>query len=90
MKMYFIAFSVRGKGKFPLDMLRYDRCCPGKESDTLKIAPTRGGDLGLLSEEIVYREIDLCAIAPREWQPTRDRWSSFGWEVTCVVKARAV
>lgn len=70
-KLFVSRLVVRGRGSFPLDMLRYDRCLPYSEVDSGKMERT--------SEE---REVTLLrysgdpgsgAMAPR--------WASFGWYV---------
>lgn len=61
-------FTVRGKGDFPIDMLRYDQCWPKSESpDVPAMTRTR--------EERSLTLVGLCS-------PTEDRWASFGWRVT--------
>jgi hypothetical protein len=68
---YKIRFAVVGKGTFPLDMLRYDKCCPATEPDTYTI--------GRISGE---RKVDLERFSrePRRG-PSFARWESFGWKV---------
>jgi hypothetical protein len=72
-------FEVRcGVGfadQFPIDMLRYDGCSPARESED--------------SAPIQHRHhkfkpgdtIRLHKIWYKGWQPTDERWKSFGWEV---------
>ena len=62
-----IAFSVIGKGFFPLDMLRYDACFPD--------SPDSVFHLTLNHKE--PKQIDLIG----NRRPTKDRWASFGWNV---------
>jgi hypothetical protein len=59
---------VEGSGSFPIDMLRYDKCWPSTESDSITIT-----DEGLRSVTLTY-----SGIVP---QPTNGRWNSFGWMV---------
>ena len=61
-------FTVRGRGQFPFDMLRYDQCWP-KSS-----AP----DVSALWHTDDERTVTLVGIC----SPTVDRWASFGWRVT--------
>lgn len=68
-------FKVKGKGFFPIDMLRYDCCYPNNSEDVGRV---RGFDDGIAGERIVElgrrveKKTDL---------PTNDRWKSFGWQV---------
>ena len=57
-------YIVTGRGEFPWDMLRYDRCWPMSSSDVGKLDATREP-----------RSILICSYT----QPTLARWSSFGW-----------
>lgn len=56
-------FYVRGRGHFPLDMLRYDECWPATGEDAAKM------------DEKDLRTIQLATIT----RPTKARWSSFPW-----------
>jgi len=75
MKKADIKFTVEGRGDFPLDMLRYDRCFPrtGMDCDTI----TYTGEV---------RQVTLVALnrVNRFWAPTEGRWLSFGWSVVEV------
>lgn len=60
-------FTVRGRGKFPLDMLRRDQCWPVYESDSERI----------LNQSI---ERDIHLYSAKGWlKLTRKRWESFSW-----------
>ena len=79
MKKADIKFTVEGRGEFPLDMLRYDRCFPrtGVDVEMMERPPE------VLNSP---RCVTLVALA-RDWifwQPTLDRWLSFGWRVIDV------
>lgn len=64
-------FGVKGSGKFPLDMLRYDTC-----------VPMSSGDVALM-EGRGERVIHLTRFSANpEAMPTAERWASFGWTVT--------
>lgn len=66
-------FTVTGRGSFPLDMLRYDQCFPFGPDDVANM------DVGQ------RREVRLVHYGEqRHWEPTKDRWASFGW-VVCRV-----
>jgi hypothetical protein len=64
-------FTVTGTGRFPLDMLRYDSCWPATQDDVRRLdhwqEMTGGAPRSVLMESAN--------------EPTRDRWSSFGWTV---------
>jgi len=72
--MHVIRFQVVGRGVFPYDMLRYDRCFPAH--------PESAAALHSLTPMAPRRTITLIRHGknPR-WLPTVDRWSSFGWTV---------
>lgn len=80
MKMYHFRFQVisTAPGHFPFDMLRYDGCYPASEhpdSATLEEQYTPGG----LPKG---KTVTLCKCwSDPKWQPTVDRWRSFGWDV---------
>ena len=64
-----IEFEVEGKGEFPLDMLRYDRCWPAHELDSNLI--------GSVVHAQLKRVVGLVGLK----LPTEARWASFGWRV---------
>lgn len=64
-----IRITVKGRGRFPHDMLRYDQCYPERPLDTAQLEDDNRGN----------REVQL--ISPRRYA-TDDRWRSFGWVVT--------
>jgi hypothetical protein len=66
------AFTVAGPGRFPIDMLRYDRCYPKTSEDASEISRTF---LKTLVNE--YCRVDLIS----EDDPTEGRWRSFGWHI---------
>lgn len=69
-------FTVEGRGEFPLDMLRYDRCWPKRESE----------DVGAIEKSFRQTQLgaaDLYAVRLRGLrEPEAARWKSFGWRVT--------
>ena len=76
MPTYNVWFAVRGHGKFPTDMMRYDACFPHSESDSWRIDDTEARGKRVV---IMQR-----AAAPRKsWTPS-PRWPSYGWEVLSV------
>ena len=68
----YVEFTVEGAGTFPFDMLRYDACYPRTGADSTKLEPT----------ETDKRHLVLVS----RFEPTRERWESFGWNVTDVVE----
>jgi hypothetical protein len=64
-------FTVKGRGTFPADMLRHDRCWP-VDGDINAISQRFDGDV----------TITLCAFNRRVITPAR--WRSFGWVVTDI------
>lgn len=67
------SYFVTGRGIFPFDMMRYDRCWPATGEDAAKlewehINAERGRSL---------RSIRILSYK----EPTVDRWSSFTWSV---------
>lgn len=75
-------FTVKGKGHFPFDMLRYDACYPASSEDAMKLAFDRSGYASLKESE---RSVELRSEGRnRHWEPTDARWRSFMWVVTHV------
>lgn len=77
MKQYEIVVTVRGRGEFPVDMLRYDGLHPWGENDSYAVRSTfysPGGEVPTLVHLRRWAE-------SRSWMPTDARWRSFGWEV---------
>lgn len=71
-------FKVTGNNPFPIDMLRRDRCFPASERDAGLMTSTMTYDnVGPLTVELLVHVFDR----PKFWQPTIERWKSFGWEV---------
>ena len=60
-------FTVRGRGSFPYDMLRYDMCWPLTPDGTSNLEP----------DATHMRDVKLCGL---RW-PTSGRWQSFNWTV---------
>lgn len=75
MKKTTIHFTVKGRGAFPIDMLRYDRCTPASETDSFVIR--RSYESG--GREFSVR-IQRDGVG-RSWKPCVERWRSFNWEV---------
>jgi len=70
--MHRIYYKVRGHGRFPVDMLRYDRSFPVSEVESYKIE-----DMGNVMED---RTVELAHDDPNvNWVPGKARW--IGWDV---------
>lgn len=63
-------FTVRGSGRFPFDMLRYDCCWPASQVDVNSI-----------SNEVLIVERMITLHTHNINAPTIGRWESFGWRV---------
>jgi hypothetical protein len=70
-KLYIHRFTVSGHMSFPLDMLRYDTCFPRATSDV--DAMERNGERRTVVLEALGKSFF--------WEPTFERWLSFGWTV---------
>jgi hypothetical protein len=69
-KIYLHTFAVVGRGEFPLDMLRSDRCFPCSSGDADRMH----------YDNRDHRVIRLeAASRNKHWMPTHGRWASFGW-----------
>lgn len=71
-------FTVRGRGIFPVDMLRYDRCWPIEGERGIQEA-LWSPDTGQYEPQRGERTVTLRSA---ERFITDARWSSFGW---CVI-----
>lgn len=72
---------VKGRGQFPIDMLRYDGCYPRHEADSGRIEVSfQRGNFN------VEQQISLTL--PGKEPPTEARWSSFGWTVVSCERDR--
>jgi hypothetical protein len=71
MKLKLYKYTVSGPGRFPLDMLRYDRAAPFATDDVSKIEDSvSNGDMGRPYYVIILISHRI---------PTAARWQSFGW-----------
>ncbi len=64
-------FTVRGRGNFPFDMLRYDAAFPLDGTGEL---------MGHIFTRPSVCEVNLGTLS--FYGPTVDRWRSFGWTVS--------
>lgn len=77
MTIYVHTFTVRGRGTFPLDMLRRDKCYPRQETDSNAMRREQGAD----TRDVQVQHVTTGA----HWHPCFGRWASFGWEVVSWV-----
>jgi len=74
-------FAVEGRGEFPFDMLRYDGCFP---ADTASAGQLPEAEFHTVDGKVKRhrRTIYLMHVGSTPfWEPTYDRWASFGWSV---------
>ncbi len=83
MALHIRYFTVRGRGEFPLDMLRYDKCWPSQSTDADKISPTYDTLKSESRSELGRRDVYLCKYTRLKTGSvsTAARWASFGWDV---------
>ncbi len=70
-------FTVQGAYQFPIDMLRYDCCYPQQQKDIVTIERSLAN-----AEQASPFKVTLASQLIHN--PTKDRWASFGWQVTDV------
>lgn len=70
--------KVKTKSRFPIDMLRYDRCMPATETDSNKISETIFE--GYSSKDMTIIVMKHSEDKKPNWTP--DRWKSFSCEVS--------
>lgn len=73
--MYLLQFTVSGRGNFPIDMLRYERCYPVDSESVAAIVTSHK-----LTDELCEVRLETLA-ETKGAQPTVARWNSFGWRV---------
>lgn len=83
MSMHIRYFTVRGRGEFPLDMLRYDHCWPRAFEDAEKMSPYYGPITPEAKADLSMRNVDLARHTPLKHGEVASaaRWQSFGWIV---------
>lgn len=68
--------TVEGKGRFPVDMLRYDQCWPLSEA---KDSSAIGASFYDPGETLGLRRV--VVVTDNQSAPTVARWQSMGWQV---------
>jgi hypothetical protein len=80
---YLYTYTVNGNSKFPVDMLRHDRCWPASENEALDLQDWLNG------RTIVHGVFAVVTFTLRSNQaPTEGRWQSFGWTVAGIEKRK--
>ncbi len=75
-KVSFYTYTVSSKFDFPIDMLRYDCAYPISADDAASLAESIRGE---------HKKIISINLGSHR-EPTSERWSSFLWTVTDIVK----
>lgn len=76
MPLFAIRYTVSGRLRFPLDMLRYDGSHPSTQGDVAVL------DAALDAGRDGAAAVTLTHIGPSsKWLPTAERWRFFGWDV---------
>lgn len=71
-KIFRTKLLVSGSGEFPIDMLRYDSCCPFTEADSHTMSQSEPGQPRI----VVLKRFSVNGLGA-----TEGRWKSFGWKV---------
>jgi hypothetical protein len=74
MKDLYVMMRVRGRGKFPMDMLRYDCAYPSDTTSAMRV----------LTPEDDERNKQRTVYLTSRQMPTVARWASFGWHCETV------
>ena len=77
-------FTVRGRGAFPIDMLRYDACWPTTAEDAQKITDSFDRSIRptlKLSEGVTVKGYEVTLTTFAAFNPTDERWESFMFRV---------
>lgn len=84
MAQHRIVISVSGRGRFPVDMFRYDHCFPASEADSGLIESTfeKYGDWTINIARYIDRKPSAKAVWQQYW--TVARWQSFGVTMNVV------
>lgn len=72
MKSRAVRFKATGKGWFPQDMLRYDRCTLVDQSGITAL---------ILQSQHFVEPVTVPLVSGPDGRLTPDRWLSFGWTI---------
>lgn len=67
-------FTVRGKGFFPMDMLRHSRAWP------------TGPGMEFMQDFIRHEKVDVELRTSSRRGISEERWKSFGWDVIEIIE----
>ena len=79
--MTHIEFTVTGKGLFPVDMLRHDRCYPVGVEDSTAIEWSFNAERNRKTNPVRTVRLASERSAVADMHPCVGRWESFGWNV---------
>ncbi len=82
-KRFEVRYTVRGYGAFPTDMLRYDRSEAATPEDVEWMKGREEREL-MLKTWVEDPKSHVRRLIREGRVPCKDRWRSFGWEVTEV------
>jgi len=93
-KEYLIQFTVQCRNSisraFPIDMLRYDHCCPASEYDSGLIHETLSEFIPITDFTPKPITLNYYSHGNRNWTPTNGRWQSFGYEVLNICTPKPI
>jgi hypothetical protein len=81
---YAVVTRARGTTPFPVDMLRYDRCYPLREIDSVTIGANISDPWSRENTEDQIFLVKYSEKSDVKGQFTTARWDSFGWLVMPV------
>ena len=79
---YACEFTVKGLGRIPMDMLRYDRATPLTQKDASECENPSYDEQADRSGDVSIRLVRFTE--HKDDHPTVGRWKSFGWEVSDI------
>jgi hypothetical protein len=83
MKKKIVFAMVSGSGEFPIDMLRYDSCCPATEEDSHIVSRSFNN---YENWNVCVKKVLLESLSKKDLHTsfTEGRWRSFGCNVRMV------
>ncbi len=73
---------VTFRGRFPVDMLRYDRCSPATEASSGEIEASLYDDMKRRTVLLTKQASQTWSTDPGVW--TARRWASYSCKIECV------